>query len=82
VHERQTSGLIGPPNNLEAQKMLDAVTSGDRSALINLYMSNYGYLAQFLSQFIGSDSGVGDVINDTFMSIWKTARPRPLRLRV
>ena len=74
MHERQTSGLIGPPNDLEARKMLDAITSGDRSALINLYMSYHGYLAQFLSQFIGSDNGVGDVINDTFMSIWKTAR--------
>jgi RNA polymerase sigma-70 factor, ECF subfamily len=74
VHERLTSGLIGPPNDLEARKMLDAITSGDRSALTNLYMGYYGYLAQFLSQFIGSDNGVGDVINDTFMTIWKTAR--------
>jgi hypothetical protein len=41
VHERQTSGLIGPRNDLEAQKMLDAITSGDRSALTNLYMSYY-----------------------------------------
>jgi RES domain-containing protein len=33
VHERQTSGLNGAPNDLEALKMLDAITSGDRSAL-------------------------------------------------
>jgi RNA polymerase sigma-70 factor (ECF subfamily) len=74
VHERQTSGLIGPPNDLEARKMLDAITSGDRSALNNLYMSYYGYLAYFLSQFIGSHDGVEDVVNDTFMTIWETAR--------
>jgi len=74
VHERQTSDLIGPPSDREARKMLDAITSGDRSALTNLYMSYYGYLAHFLSQFIGSDNGVRDVVNDTFMTIWKTAR--------
>jgi RNA polymerase sigma-70 factor (ECF subfamily) len=54
--------------------MLDAITSGDRSALIDLYMGYYGHLAQFLSQFIGFDNGVEDVINDTFMTIWKAAR--------
>jgi RNA polymerase sigma-70 factor (ECF subfamily) len=62
--------------------MLDAITSGDRSALINLYMSYYGYLAHFLSQFIGSDNGVGDVVNDTFMTIWETARRFPLESKV
>ena len=82
MHERQTSGLIGPPNDLEARKMLDAITSGDRSALINLYMGYYGYLAHFLSQFIGSDNGVGDVVNDTFMTIWETARGLPVELKV
>jgi RNA polymerase sigma-70 factor (ECF subfamily) len=82
VHERQTSGLIGPPNDLEARKMLDAITSGDRSALTHLYMSYYGYLAHFLSQFIGSDNAVGDVVNDTFMTIWMTARRFPLESKV
>jgi len=74
VHERQTPGLIDSPNDLEARKMLVAITSGDRSALTNLYISYYGCLAHFLSQFMGSDDRVGDVINDTFMTIWEGAR--------
>jgi RNA polymerase sigma factor (sigma-70 family) len=82
VHERQTAGLIGPPSDLEARKMLDAITSGDRSALTNLYMRYYGYLAQFLLQFIGSDNGVEDVINDTFLTIWKTARGFSLESKI
>jgi RNA polymerase sigma-70 factor (ECF subfamily) len=80
--EPQTPGLIDPPNDLEARKMLDAITSGDRSALIHLYMSYYGHLAQFLSQFIGSDNGVGEVINDTFMTIWETAQGFPFESKV
>src|SRR5260370_29678934 len=74
VHERQTPGLIDSPNDLEDREMLVAITSGDRSALTYLYMSYYGSLAHFLSQFMGSDHRVGDVINDTFMTIWERAR--------
>jgi RNA polymerase sigma-70 factor, ECF subfamily len=82
VHERQTPALIGPPDDLEARKMLDAITSGERSALTNLYMSYYGYLAHFLSQFIGSRNGVGDVVNDTFMTIWEAAPGLPFESKV
>jgi RNA polymerase sigma-70 factor (ECF subfamily) len=53
--------------------MLVAITSGDRTALSNLYMSYYGILAHFLSQVLGCDSHVADVINDTFMIIWERA---------
>jgi RNA polymerase sigma-70 factor (ECF subfamily) len=54
--------------------MLVAITSGDRMALSNLYMSYYGILAHFLSQVLGCDSHVADVIDDTFMTIWERAR--------
>jgi RNA polymerase sigma-70 factor, ECF subfamily len=82
VHERQTPGLIDLPNDFEARKMLDAITSGDRSALTNLYISYYGYLAYFLSKFIGFDKGVEDLVNDTFMTIWETARGFPFESKV
>jgi RNA polymerase sigma-70 factor, ECF subfamily len=82
VHERQTPGLIDSPNDLEAREMLVAITSGDRSALTNLYMSYYGCLAHFLSQFMGSDHRVGDVINDTFMTIWERAGGFPFESKV
>jgi RNA polymerase sigma-70 factor, ECF subfamily len=82
VHELQTPGLIDLPNDLEARMMLDAIASGDRSALTTLYISYYGYLAHFLSQFLGSDKGVGDVVNETFMTIWETARGLPFESKV
>jgi RNA polymerase sigma-70 factor (ECF subfamily) len=82
VHERQTPGLIEPPNDLEAGKMLVAITSGDRSALTNLYLSYYGCLAHFVSQFMGSDNRVEDVINDTFMTIWETAQGFPFESKI
>ena len=73
MHERQSPSLIDSPNDLEARKMLAAITSGDRSALSNLYVSYYSCLAHYLSQFMGSDNRVGDVINDTFMTVWERA---------
>src|ERR1700730_10947945 len=82
VHETKTPGLIDPPSDLEARKMLVAITSGDRSALTSLYMSYYGCLAHFLSQFMGSDNRVGDVINDIFMTIWERARGFPFESKV
>ena len=74
MHERHIKGLIDWPNELEARKMVVAITCGDRSALTNIYMGYYGCLAHFLSQFMGSDNRVEDVINDTFMTVWETAR--------
>jgi RNA polymerase sigma-70 factor, ECF subfamily len=82
VHERQTPGSIGPPNDLEARKMLVAIASGDRSALTKLYMSYYGCLAHFLSQFMGSDERVEDLINDTFMTVWERVRGFPFESKV
>jgi RNA polymerase sigma-70 factor (ECF subfamily) len=82
VQERQTPGLIDPPNDLEARRMLIGITSGDRSALTSLYISYYGCLAHFLSQFMGSDNRVADVINDTFMTVWETARGFPFESKV
>jgi RNA polymerase sigma-70 factor, ECF subfamily len=83
VHERQTPGVMDSPNDIEARKMLVAITTGDRSALTSLYMSYYDCLAHFISQFIGSDNHrVGDLINDTFMTIWEGARGFPFESKV
>jgi RNA polymerase sigma-70 factor, ECF subfamily len=83
VHEkRQTPGLIGSPSDLEARKMLVAIASGDRSALTELYTSYFTCLAHFLAQFMGSDNGIGSVINDTFMTIWELSREFPCGSKV
>jgi RNA polymerase sigma-70 factor (ECF subfamily) len=74
VHKRQYPGVVDPPNDLEAREMLVAITAGDRLALTNLYLSYYGILANFLSQVLGCESHVADVINETFVTIWERAR--------
>jgi RNA polymerase sigma-70 factor (ECF subfamily) len=74
--------LIGSPNDLEARKLVAAVTSGDRMALSNLYESFYRILAYFLSQVVGCHRCVADVIDDTFMTVWERAREFHFELKV
>jgi RNA polymerase sigma-70 factor (ECF subfamily) len=76
------SWLRDSPTDVEARKMLIAITSGDRAALSNLYMSYCGILAHYLSQVLGCDCRVSDVINDTFMAIWESARNFKFESRV
>jgi RNA polymerase sigma factor (sigma-70 family) len=81
VHERQSNDLIARPNEFQLRKMLTAITCGDRSALSNLYMSYYACLADFVSQLLEADDRVEDVIIDTFMTIWETAREIPFEAK-
>jgi RNA polymerase sigma-70 factor, ECF subfamily len=50
------------------------VRARDRVALEKLYLTYYGPLARFLSRVVAHTSAVDEIINDTFMTIWKNAR--------
>jgi RNA polymerase sigma-70 factor (ECF subfamily) len=76
------SWLRDSPNDVEARKMLIAIASGDRAALGSLYMSYYGILAHYLSQVLGRDCRVSNVINDTFVTVWESARDFKFESRV
>ena len=82
MHELQSNGLVGRPDEFQARKMLTAITCGDHSALSRLYMSYYACLADFVSQFVETDDRVEDVIIDTFMTIWETAREIPFEAKI
>jgi RNA polymerase sigma factor (sigma-70 family) len=82
VHERQSNDLVGRPDEFRARKTLTAITCRDHSALSRLYMSYYACLADFVSQFVETDEPVEDVIIDTFMTIWETAREIPFEAKI
>lgn len=82
MQERQRNDLVGRPDEFQVRKMLSAIKCGDRSALSNLYMSYYACLANFVSQFVEADDRVEDVIIDTFMTIWETARTIPFEAKL
>src|SRR5882762_9875102 len=54
--------------------LLVAVAAGNRRALEELYLSYHRRLARFLSRFTQRYENVEEIINDTFMVVWQSAK--------
>jgi RNA polymerase sigma-70 factor (ECF subfamily) len=54
--------------------LLVAVAAGDRQALEELYLSYHRRLARFLSRFTPRYENIEEIINDTFMVVWQSAK--------
>jgi RNA polymerase sigma-70 factor (ECF subfamily) len=55
-------------------ELLAAVGRGDRKALEELYLGYHRRLARFLSRFTPRYENVEEIINDTFMVVWQSAK--------
>jgi RNA polymerase sigma-70 factor (ECF subfamily) len=54
--------------------LLVAVAAGDRRALEELYLSYHRRLSRFLSRFTPRYENIEEIINDTFMVVWQSAK--------
>ena len=54
--------------------LLAAIAAGDRRAIEELYLSYHRRLARFLSRFTPRYENVEEIINDTFMVVWQSAK--------
>jgi RNA polymerase sigma-70 factor, ECF subfamily len=54
--------------------LLTAVAAGDRRALEELYLGYHRRLARFLSRFTSRYENIEEIINDTFMVVWQSAK--------
>ncbi len=54
--------------------LLLAVAAGNRRALEELYLGYHRRLARFLSRFTPRYENVEEIINDTFMVVWQSAK--------
>jgi RNA polymerase sigma-70 factor, ECF subfamily len=54
--------------------LMDRVATGDLNALDALYHSFHPKLARFLWRLIGRREGLEEIINDTFVDVWISAR--------
>jgi RNA polymerase sigma-70 factor (ECF subfamily) len=54
--------------------LLLGVAAGNRLALEELYLGYHRRLARFLSRFTPRYENVEEIINDTFMVVWQSAR--------
>src|SRR5271170_7096562 len=55
-------------------ELLLAVATGNRQALETLYLNYHRRLARFLSRFTSRYENVEEIINDTFMAVWQSAK--------
>ena len=54
-------------------ELLIAIAAGNRRALEDLYLGYQGRLARFLSRFTRRHENIEEIINDTFMVVWRNA---------
>jgi RNA polymerase sigma-70 factor (ECF subfamily) len=55
-------------------ELLAAVAGGSRHALGELYVGNHRRLVRFLSRFTSSYENIEEIINDTFLIVWQSAK--------
>jgi RNA polymerase sigma-70 factor (ECF subfamily) len=65
-----------PKNSAKAHdsELLVAVAAGSRQALEELYLAYHRRLARFLSRFTPRYENVEEIINDTFLVVWQSAK--------
>lgn len=69
--------MISPTKVLTREgdnELLAGVAAGDRRALEELYFGYHRRLARFLSRFTPRYENVEEIINDTFMAVWRSAK--------
>ena len=54
-------------------ELLSAIAAGDRRALERLYVNYQHPLGRFLSRFTQCRENIEEIINDTFMVVWRSA---------
>jgi RNA polymerase sigma-70 factor (ECF subfamily) len=55
-------------------ELLAAVAAGNRRALEELYLGYHRRLTRFLSRFTQRYENVEEIINDTFLAVWQSAK--------
>jgi RNA polymerase sigma-70 factor (ECF subfamily) len=72
--ERAGTNRPRSPSDLEDTALIALVASGDRVAFEKLYSAHHHRIARFLARFIRSRENLEEIIDDTFMVVWRDAR--------
>jgi RNA polymerase sigma-70 factor (ECF subfamily) len=62
------------PSDFEDTALIALVASGDRVAFEKLYSAHHYRVCRFLARFIRSRENLEEIIDDTFMVVWRNAR--------
>ncbi|HEX3846348.1 MAG TPA: sigma-70 family RNA polymerase sigma factor [Steroidobacteraceae bacterium] len=67
-------GVVRTSAKERDSELLRSVAAGSRPALEELYLSYHRRLARFLSRFTPRYENAEEIINDTFMVVWQSAK--------
>jgi RNA polymerase sigma-70 factor, ECF subfamily len=56
------------------RELLGLIAEGDRAALAELYLAYHRRLSSFLARFTTRYENVEEIINDTFLVVWQSAK--------
>ena len=62
------------PSDLEDAALIALVASGDRVAFEKLYLAYHNRISCFLARFIRSRENREEILDDTFMVVWRNAK--------
>src|SRR4051794_7134454 len=70
---RELRVLTRPPDPREDAQLLAAITDGDRAAFAELYRRHLPWLLVRLGRRCSSPELVDEVVQDTFVAVWRSA---------
>ena len=73
MHEHPGTNRPLSPSELEDNALIALVASGDRVAFEKLYSAYHNRISRFLARFIRSRETLEEIIDDTFMVVWRNA---------
>jgi RNA polymerase sigma-70 factor, ECF subfamily len=73
IRRRPMSVPAEDPCRMADSELLIAIAAGNRRALEDLYLGYQGRLARFLQRFTQRHENIEEIINDTFMVVWRNA---------
>ena len=73
MHEHADTDRPLSPSELEDAALIALVASGDRVAFEKLYLAYHNRISRFLSRFIRSRENREEILDDTFMVVWRNA---------
>jgi RNA polymerase sigma-70 factor (ECF subfamily) len=74
MYEHAGTNRPPSPSDLEDAALIALVASGDRAAFERLYLAYRSRIACFLARFIRGREDREEIIEDTFVAVWRNAR--------
>jgi RNA polymerase sigma-70 factor (ECF subfamily) len=73
MYKHAATNRPASPSDLEDTALIGLVASGDRVAFERLYSAYHKRISRFLERFIRSRENREEIIDDTFMVVWRNA---------